>query len=98
MPSTLLNYASLGTSRVRWRWWILLGIGVVMVGFTLLPFGEYTRVENHMDAITGSMMWKTFRLSATSGARLDASPLEKRLKSSGIPWTRRWCLIHDKSY
>ena len=49
-----------------------------------------------MDVVTGSMSWKTVWLfGITSGRRVDVSPLETRLKSSGIPWTPSWQFLHN---
>lgn len=54
------------------------------------------RVESRVDAVTGSMTWKTVWLfGITSGPRLDASPLETRLRSSGITWTPAWRFLHN---
>ena len=49
-----------------------------------------------MDPVTGSMTSKTVWLfGLTSGPRLDVSPLELRLKSSGIAWTPSWQFLHN---
>ena len=49
-----------------------------------------------MDAVTGSTTWKTvWVFGITSGSRVDASPLEERLKSSGIAWTPSWQFLHN---
>jgi len=52
--------------------------------------------EGRVDAVTGSMMSKTvWPFGITSGPRVDASPLEVRLKSSGITWTPSWQFLHN---
>jgi hypothetical protein len=57
---------------------------------------EVRQVESRMDAVTGSMTWKTVWLfGITSGPHVDVSPLEMRLKRSGIPWTASWRLLHN---
>ena len=49
-----------------------------------------------MDAVTGSMTWKTVWLfGITSGPRVDVSPLETRLKKNGITWTPSWQFLHN---
>jgi hypothetical protein len=67
---------------------VLLGIAV--------PTVAVRQVESRMDPVSGSMTWKTvWRFGITSGPRVDVSPLEARLKSSGIPWTRSWQFLHN---
>jgi hypothetical protein len=49
-----------------------------------------------MDAVTGSTAWNaTWLFGVTSGPRFDVSPLETRLKSSGINWTPSWNFLHS---
>jgi hypothetical protein len=61
-----------------------------------VPTVTVRQVESRMDAVTGSMTWKTVWLfGITSGSRVDVSPLETRLKSSGIAWTPSWQFLHN---
>jgi hypothetical protein len=49
-----------------------------------------------MDPVTGSVTWKTtWPFGLTSAPRTDVSPLETRLKSSGIAWTPSWQFLHN---
>ena len=50
-----------------------------------------------MDAVTGSMTWKTtWIFGIPSAPRVDVSPLERRLLRMGAPWTPQPTFIHDK--
>ncbi len=94
-----LNYVSPDTPRSQRRWWAWRRLSIVAAAL-LLAVAAVTvavrQVESRMDAITGSMTWKTVWLfGITSGARVDVSPLETRLKSSGIPWTPSWQFLHN---
>src|SRR4051794_9656235 len=88
-----LNYLSPDTprSRRRWPWRTLSAAAVVLILLVAAPMVPVRQVESRMDAVTGSMTWKTVWLfGITSGPRLDVSPLETRLKRSGIAWTPSW--------
>jgi hypothetical protein len=92
-----LHYASLDSRRTSFRrWgWAVGGIGFVL-GLLALPGITVRQVESEMDAVTGSMSWKTTWLGGfTTGPRFDISPLEIRLKRDGIPWTPSWQLLHN---
>ena len=97
MSSTPLNYGSPETVRSRrpWPWRTLSAVAVVLV-LLVAPMVAIRQVESRVDAVTGSMTWKTVWLfGITSGPRVDVSPLERRLKSSGITWTPAWQFLHN---
>jgi hypothetical protein len=72
---------------------IFLAVIVLAIAAPTVPVRQ---VESRMDAVTGSMTWKTVWLfGITSGPRLDVSPLETRLKRSGIRWTPSWEFLHN---
>ena len=99
MSSTALNYVSPDTprSRRRWPWRTLSAVAAVLLIAFAAPTVAVKQVESRMDAVTGSMTWKTMWLfGTTSGARVDVSPLETRLKSSGITWAPSWQFLHNK--
>jgi hypothetical protein len=98
MGSTLLDYSSPDTpqSRTRWPWRTLTVCAAILFLILAAPTVPIRHVESRMDAVTGSMTWKTVWLfGITSGARLDASPLEMRLKNSGITWIPSWQFLHN---
>jgi hypothetical protein len=99
MRSTPLNYLSADTSRWRWRRWPWRTVTVVALVLLLVAAAQTVavrRVESRIDAVTGSMTWKTVWLfGITSGPRVDVSPLETRLKTSGIAWTPSWRGLHN---
>jgi hypothetical protein len=98
MDSTPLNYVSPDTARSRRRWpWRTLSVSAAVLLLALAaPTVTVRRVESRVDAVTGSMTWKTVWLfGITSGPRVDVSPLETRLTSSGIPWTPSWQFLHN---
>ena len=80
--------------RRRWPMWLSIGI-VISLGLLVLPMVPIRQVESHMDPVTGSMCWKTVWFSGlTLGPTVDISPLEKRLRSEGVPWTASWQFLH----
>lgn len=98
MTSTPLNYVSPDAprSRPRWPWRTLTVVSAVLLLALAAPAVTVRRVERRMDAVTGSTTSKTVWLfGATSGARTDVSPLETRLKRSGIPWTPAWQFLNN---
>ena len=98
MSSTPLNYISPDTprSRRRWPWRTLSAMAAVLILLVAAPTVTIRQVESRMDGATGSMTWKTVWLfGITSGPRVDVSPLEARLKSSGITWTPSWQFLHN---
>jgi hypothetical protein len=98
MSSAPLNCVSPDTprSRRRWPWQTLGAVAVVLILLVAAPTVTIRQVESRMDAVTGSMTWKTVWLfGITSGPRVDVSPLETRLKSSGITWTSSWQFLHN---
>jgi hypothetical protein len=71
-------------------------VAVVLILLVAAPTVAIRQVESRMDAVTGSMTWKTVWLfGITSGPRVDVSPLETRLNSSGITWTPSWQFLHN---
>jgi hypothetical protein len=98
MSSTPLNYVSPDTPRSRRRWpWRTLSVVAAVVLLAVAALTVTVRqVESRMDPVTGSMTWKTVWLfGITSGPRVDVSPLETRLKSSGITWTPSRQFLHN---
>lgn len=98
MTSTPLDYGSPDApqSRRRWPWRIIIAVGVLLMAVLALPAITVRQVESRMDAVTGSITWKTVWLfGITSGPRRDVSPLESRLKSSGITWTPSSHFLHN---
>jgi len=98
MSSTPLNYVSPDSlrSRRRWPWRTLSVVAAVLLLAIAAPTVAIRQVESRMDAVTGSMTWKAVWLfGITSGPRLDVSPLETRLKNSGITWTPSWQFLHN---
>ncbi len=93
MTSTPLKYVSPDTPRSR-RWWPWRTLSVVAAVLLLAlpaPFVTVRQVESRMDTVTGSMTCRTVWLfGITFGPRVEVSPLEMRLKSSGIPWVPSW--------
>ena len=98
MSSTPLSYLSPDTPRSRrlWPWRTLSAAAVVLILLVAAPTVAVRQVESRMDPVTGSTTWKTVWLFGfTSGPRLDVSPLETRLRSSGIKWTPSWEYLHS---
>jgi len=82
-------------SRSRWRRRALITLVIIFAAVLLLPPITVRQVESRIDPVTGSMTLKTVWLfGITSGPQLDISPLETRLKTSGIEWTRSWRFRH----
>ena len=98
MSSTRLNYVSPDTPRSprRWPWRTLSVVAAVVLLAVAAATVSVRQVESRMDAVTGSTTWKTvWVFGITSGRRTDVSPLETRLKSSGITWTPSWQFLHN---
>ena len=98
MSSMPLNYVSSDglRSRRRWPWRTLCAVVAVLLLGVAASTVAVRRVESRMDVVTGSMTWKTvWLLGITSGPRVDVSPLETRLRSSGIAWTPAWQFLHN---
>jgi hypothetical protein len=98
MSCTPLNYLSPDAprSRRRWPWRTLSAVAVVLILLVAALMVPVRQVESRMDAVTGSMTWKTVWLfGITSGPRVDVSPLETRLKRSGIAWAPSWQFLHN---
>lgn len=98
MGSTPIDYSPSNAprSRQRWPWGEMSIVVAVLLLFVCAPTVAVKQVESRIDAVTGSMTWKTVWLfGITSGPRLDVSPLETRLKSSGIAWTPSWKFLHN---
>jgi hypothetical protein len=100
MTSTPFNYVSAKIARSRrrwlWLWRILIVVSVLAFLVIILPAVTVRQFEKRIDPVTGSMRSNTVWLfGITSGPRVDVSPLEKRLKSSGIAWTPSWQFLHN---
>lgn len=96
MAAAPLNYALPDTARSRPPWLTLGIIGGLLLFALLLPPLTTRQVESSIDPVTGSMRWKTvWLLGITSGTRVNVSPLETRLKRSGIAWARSWHFLHN---
>lgn len=92
-----LNHVSPEATQLRRRWWrrAIIALVIVFTAVLLLPPITVRQVESRMDPVTGSMTRKTVWLfGITSGPQVDVSPLETRLKASGIEWTRSWRFLH----
>jgi hypothetical protein len=98
MRSTPLNYASSNTpgSQRRGPWRTLIIVGVLLLLALAAPTVSVRQVESRMDAVTGSMTSRTvWVFGITSGPRVEVSPLETRLKRSGITWSPAWRFLHN---
>jgi hypothetical protein len=99
MISTPLDYVSPDAPR-SWRrrlpWRTLTVITAVLLLAVAAPNVTVRTLKGRMDAVTGSTTWKTVWLSGvTSSTRADVSPLETRLKNSGISWAPSWRFLHN---
>lgn len=97
MRSRPLDYASPDTPRLRrWPWRALVAGVVLLLAMLVLPSMIIRQVESRVDPVTGSMSWNTVWLFGfTSGPRIDVSPLEVRLRNSGVQWTPSWKTLHN---
>lgn len=96
MPSTPLVYRLPETPRWRRPWRAVAAVVAALLLTFAAPTVAVRRVESRMDAVTGSMTWKTvWVFGISSGTRVDVSPLEVRLERSGIAWTPSWRLMHN---
>lgn len=74
---------------------MLVGTATLLLGIVSLTV-PVRQVETRMDAVSGSMSSKTVWLfGVTSSPRVEISPLEIRLKKSGIEWTPSWQFLHN---
>jgi hypothetical protein len=98
MDPTPLSYVSPDTPRSRRRVpWRTIGVLAAAL-FLALAGGTIAvkRVEGHMDAVTGSVTRQTvWLLGVRSAPRVEVSPLETRLRNSGISWTPSWRFLHN---
>lgn len=77
------------------RWWRrAFVVGGIVAAVLLLPAITVRRVESRMDPMTGSTRTTVWLFGITSGPQFEVSPLETRLKASGIEWTRSWQFLH----
>ena len=98
MSSTPLEYFSPNASPAprRWPWRAITVVAAVVLIALTAPTVAIKQIESRMDPVTGSMTWKTvWPFGITAGPRLDVSPLETRLKASGITWTPSWKFVHN---
>jgi len=64
---------------------------VLVLSVVILEKVSERTVESSMDAVTGTMRWRTsWVFGITSRGKNDVSPLEARLKTRGIAWTPSW--------
>ena len=79
----------------RWRWRTMAFVPLVLILALVSPAITISRVESQMDAVTGSVCLKTvWILGIASSPQVNPSPLEIRLRRSGIQWTPTWQLVH----
>jgi hypothetical protein len=98
MSSTPLDYLSPRTPRSRRRWpWRIMSVGAAVLLLAIAaPLVTIRQVESRMDTVTGSITWKSvWPFGITSGPCIDVSPLEMRLKTSGITWTASWQFLDN---
>jgi hypothetical protein len=98
---TALQYAAPDVPRPPGRRWParVLGAGALFaIASVLVPTNVTVRqVESSMDAVTGSMTWKTtWIFGIRSVPRVDVSPLERRLVRMGAQWTPAPTGVHIK--
>ena len=67
----------------------------MLVAVLSVPGIAVRQVESRVDAVTGTMVWKTVWLLGRSQTRVDVSPLEARLRQSGVAWTPHWRFLHN---
>ena|SRR5687768_9006070 len=98
MPQSL-NYVSTDDCRPR-RTWPARTLGaaaLLLLGAVMLPEPTVRQVESSVDAVTGTMTWKTVWIfGITAPPRIAVSPLERRLVKAGIPWTPQRVFLHIK--
>jgi hypothetical protein len=98
MGSTSLNHTSPNALQSRRRWPLrIMGIGIAALLLAAAMWQiDIRQDESRMDAVTGSTTSKTvWLMGITSGPRMDISPLERRLRASGIAWTPSWRFLHN---
>lgn len=98
MTAAPLDHVSPEAPQFRRQWWrrAIIALVIVFAAVLLLPPITVRQVESRIDPVTGSMTLKTVWLfGITSGPQLVVSPLETRLKTSGIEWTRSWRFRHN---
>jgi hypothetical protein len=86
-------------ARRRWPWRILTALAVLALAVFWVPTVETRHIETSVDPVTGTMTWKTSALFGVgSGTRVNVSPLETRLRASGISWSPSQRYLHNTSY
>jgi hypothetical protein len=97
MPA--LDYAASDATRSSRRTWParVFGTAILVALLTIfIPTPTVRQVESSMDAVTGSMTWKTtWIFGIPSTPRVDVSPLERRLVRMGAAWTPRRAFLHN---
>ena len=72
----------------------LMSVSIMLLGLALLGgilFYPCRQVQSRMDAVTGSVERQTrWPCGITTSPAVEASFLETRLKTMGVPWTRDW--------
>jgi hypothetical protein len=78
------------------RKWLICCAIVVLLSFILLLFAPLRQTRSRIDTVSGTMEWQTtWPLGITAGPRIDASPLEMRLREMGVQWKREWDFLHN---
>jgi hypothetical protein len=89
-----LDYISPCHDRPPARW---LARSITLLGVLALlasPFIPVRQTRTRIDAVTGTVETQTTWLcGVTFGPTVDSSPLELRLRTSNIPWTRDWRVL-----
>lgn len=97
-PRQPLDYAAPSIARPRWRW--LLRTLIILIVTLLLTIAAesitYRIDSTYVDTVTGSMSSRTTWLHGLySNSQTTVSPLETRLRTSGIPWAPQWRLLSE---
>jgi hypothetical protein len=89
-------------SRARWyrcRWFRLsVASLVLLLAASVLVGATFKQIQSEVDAVTGSMRWTTTWITGARSSGSRVSPLERRLKTSGIRWTPDWRTLHVTGY
>lgn len=98
MQPATVDYAPPSPRSQGWPTWatyvaimVVLGVGLVVV--TSVTASVWVL---QIDAVTGTTTTRTtWPLGISSGDVVNVSPLELRLKASGIPWTADWRFMSE---
>jgi len=74
----------------------LIVIVLVCLAFFAMPFVTVRQTRSRMDAITGSIEWRTdWVFGFRTGPWIEVSPLENRLRKIGVQWSADWRFLHN---